>query len=80
MSYEFQELAVTEYRNAQKASVTVEIYRHSTPTQAFGIYSPATILAQQFELAEIPAWSPRYNIASTQEVLAVLKTSDCAKR
>ena len=39
LSYEFQELSVAEYRDAQKASVTVEIYRHSTPTQAFGIYS-----------------------------------------
>ena len=39
LSYEFQELSVAEYRGAQKASVTVEIYRHSTPTQAFGIYS-----------------------------------------
>jgi hypothetical protein len=39
LSYEFQELGVAEYRDAQKASVTVEIYRHSTPTQAFGIYS-----------------------------------------
>lgn len=39
LSYEFQELSVAEYANAQKASVTVEIYRHATPTQAFGIYS-----------------------------------------
>ena len=39
LSYEFQELGVAEYRGAQKAAVTVEIYRHSTPTQAFGIYS-----------------------------------------
>jgi hypothetical protein len=39
LSYEFQELSVAEYRGAQKAAVTVEIYRHSTPTQAFGIYS-----------------------------------------
>ena len=39
LSYEFQELSVAEYANVQKASVTVEIYRHATPTQAFGIYS-----------------------------------------
>jgi len=39
LSYEFQELNVAEYRDAQKASVTVEIYRHTTPIQAFGIYS-----------------------------------------
>ena len=39
LSYEFQELSVADYRGAQKAAVTVEVYRHSTPTQAFGIYS-----------------------------------------
>jgi len=39
LSYDFQELRVAEYTNAQKASVTVEVYRHATPTQAFGIYS-----------------------------------------
>jgi hypothetical protein len=39
LSYEFQELKVAEYQNEKKASVTVEVYRHKTPTQAFGIYS-----------------------------------------
>ena len=39
LTYEFQELKVAEYQNENKASVTVEIYRHKTPTQAFGIYS-----------------------------------------
>jgi len=37
--YDFQELKVAEYLNEKKASVTVEIYRHKTPTYAFGIYS-----------------------------------------
>ena len=37
LSYEFQEVSVADYRGAGKAAVTVEIYRHSTPTQAFGI-------------------------------------------
>lgn len=37
--YDFQELKVAEYRSDKKASVTVEIYRHKTPTYAFGIYS-----------------------------------------
>jgi len=32
-------LKVAEYLNDKKASVTVEIYRHRTPTHAFGIYS-----------------------------------------
>ena len=37
--YNFQELKVAEYRSDKKASVTVEVYRHKTPTYAFGIYS-----------------------------------------
>ena len=37
--YDFQELKVAEYKNEKKASVTVEIYEHKTPTHAFGIYS-----------------------------------------
>jgi hypothetical protein len=37
--YEFQELKVAEYRSDKKASVNVEVYRHQTPTYAFGIYS-----------------------------------------
>lgn len=39
LTYEFQELEVGAYQSANKASVTVEVYRHKTPTQAFGIYS-----------------------------------------
>jgi hypothetical protein len=39
LTYEFQELKVAEYQNEKKASVTVEVYRHKTPGQAFGIYS-----------------------------------------
>jgi hypothetical protein len=37
--YDFQELKVAEYKNEIKASVIVEVYRHKTPTHAFGIYS-----------------------------------------
>ncbi len=37
--YDFQELKVAEYKNEKKASVTVEVYEHKTPTHAFGIYS-----------------------------------------
>ena len=37
--YDFQELKVGEYQNEKKASVTVEVYEHKTPTHAFGIYS-----------------------------------------
>jgi len=39
LSYDFEELRVTEYQNEKKASVTVEVYRHKTPIDAFGIYS-----------------------------------------
>jgi hypothetical protein len=39
LTYDFQELQVGEYTREDKASVIVEIYRHKTPTQAFGIYS-----------------------------------------
>lgn len=39
LKYDFQELKVAEYQNDQKASVTIEVYRHKTPTHAFGIYS-----------------------------------------
>jgi len=37
--YDFQELKVAEYQNEKKASITVEVYEHKTPTHAFGIYS-----------------------------------------
>jgi len=39
LSYDFEELKVAEYRNNKKANITVEVYRHRTPTHAFGIYS-----------------------------------------
>jgi hypothetical protein len=39
IAYDFQELKVAEYLNEKKASVIVDVYRHKTPTLAFGIYS-----------------------------------------
>jgi hypothetical protein len=39
LKYDFQELTVADYLNDQKASVTIEVYRHKTPVHAFGIYS-----------------------------------------
>ena len=39
LMYDFEELKVAEYLNEKKASVTVDVYRHKTPTHAFGIYS-----------------------------------------
>jgi hypothetical protein len=38
-TYDFQELKVAEYTTEKKASVTIEVYHHKTPTLAFGIYS-----------------------------------------
>ena len=37
--YDFQELKAAEYVDEKKASVMVDVYRHQTPTHAFGIYS-----------------------------------------
>ncbi len=39
LMYDFQKLKVGEYQNSKGASITVEVYRHQTPTHAFGIYS-----------------------------------------
>ncbi len=41
---------------------------------SFGV--DATTLASQFNLFEAPAWTPRYNIAPTQEVLVIVKTPE----
>ena len=48
LSYDFEELKVAEYLNEKKASVTVEIYRHATPTHAFGIYSQERLPGTNF--------------------------------
>lgn len=42
--------------------------------------TPPTILAELFQLAEIPAWAPRYNIAPTQRVATVVVTSEHPNR
>ncbi len=38
------------------------------------------MLVAQFDLFEVPAWTPRYNIAPTQEVLVVVQDPANAKR
>lgn len=48
LSYDFQELKVAEYSNEKKASVTIEVYRHRTPTHAFGIYSQERLPGANF--------------------------------
>lgn len=39
LTYDFEALKVAEYQNEKKSSVTVDVYFHKTPIQAFGIYS-----------------------------------------
>jgi len=48
LAYDFQELKVAEYQNDEKASVTVDIYQHGTPIQAFGIYSEERLPSATF--------------------------------
>jgi len=48
LAYEFQDLHVAEYKGEKKAGVTVEIYRHKDPTQAFGIYSQERLANARF--------------------------------
>src|ERR1041384_6185251 len=38
--------------------------------------TPAAILRREFELREVPTYEPRYNIAPTQNVLAVRQIGD----
>jgi putative SOS response-associated peptidase YedK len=46
----------------------------------FTLGATAATLAAQFDLANVPTWTPRYNIAPTQEVLVVLQSSPQANR
>jgi hypothetical protein len=48
LSYDFEELRVAEYQNEKKASVTVEVYRHQTLIDAFGIYSQERLHGTNF--------------------------------
>ena len=42
----------------------------------FSLRTPAAILVDLFQLAQSPAWAPRYNIAPTQPVPIVLMTTE----
>ncbi len=46
----------------------------------FSLGTPASVLAAQFDLFEAPPWTPRYNIAPTQEVLVVVQDPATASR
>ncbi|HXX34423.1 MAG TPA: DUF6599 family protein [Thermodesulfobacteriota bacterium] len=39
LMYDFQALKVAEYQNEKRGSVTIDVYFHKIPIQAFGIYS-----------------------------------------
>jgi hypothetical protein len=46
----------------------------------FTFSASATDLIQQFDLAGLPSWMPRYHIVPTQEVLAVTERPDSLDR
>jgi hypothetical protein len=48
LTYDFKELQVAEYIRDDKASVIIEIYRHASPTNAFGIYSQERLTNADF--------------------------------
>jgi hypothetical protein len=48
LSYDFKQLAVQNYLNAQGQSLTVEIYDHGSAENAFGIYSSEKPLSGNF--------------------------------
>lgn len=46
----------------------------------FSLGTPAAMLADLFQVPEVPDWAPRYNIAPTQPVLVVLRGQSSALR
>lgn len=42
----------------------------------FTLTQPSSAIAEQFELPQVPAWQPRYNIAPTQPVAVVVRTRE----
>jgi putative SOS response-associated peptidase YedK len=46
----------------------------------FTLITPAEVIAEQFQLAEVPSLSPRYNVAPTQPVAAVRHASGNGRR
>lgn len=48
LTYDFKELRVAEYFRNDKASVIIEIYRHGSPTNAFGIFSQERLANADF--------------------------------
>lgn len=48
LAYDFQELAIQNYKNAAGAALTIEMYRHRDANAAFGIYSSEKPLAGNY--------------------------------
>ena len=46
----------------------------------FSLGAAAATLAAQFDLAERPDWTPRYDLAPTQDTLTVLRLSPEGRR
>jgi hypothetical protein len=60
LAYDFEELKVAEYQNSKKASVTVDVYRHRTPTHAFGVYSQERVPGANFIDVGIQGYQERH--------------------
>jgi hypothetical protein len=60
LAYDFEELKVAEYQNSQHAAVTVEVYRHGTPTQAFGVYSQERVTEAKFINVGVQGYSENH--------------------
>jgi hypothetical protein len=56
LAYGFRELQVAEYKGPGRASVLVEVYAHTTPRQAFGVYSQERNPQAQYLEAEAQAY------------------------
>ncbi|UCH15473.1 MAG: hypothetical protein JSV22_05785, partial [Bacteroidales bacterium] len=48
LAYDFQDLNIAEYTNEQEHSIKVEIYRHSSFDNAFGIYTAERMMNYNF--------------------------------
>jgi hypothetical protein len=59
LAYDFEELKVAEYQNDRKANVTVDVYRHRTPNDAFGIYSQERLPSAKYNDIGIQGYSEK---------------------
>jgi len=62
LAYDFEELKVAEYQNDQKATVTVDVYRHRTPTHAFGIYSQERFPGANFIKMGVQGYQEKHSL------------------